>query len=204
MTFSAQLIALGQYLAGEFDNHPQALAQPAWYVHLRLWIRPVPLFTEDSITLFAEQASVVNLNQPYRPRLLRLRENEASPQQLRVEYYMFKDIESVKDAGTNPQLLQQITLEQIEFLPNCTLNVEFQHNSANKYHFKTSPQSDCPCSFNYQGKNFQVFLGFEVTPETLLTYDKGIDPQTGKGIWGALLGAYQFTKIQDFADELLI
>lgn len=204
MTFSAQLITLGQYLAGEFDNHPQALAQPAWYVHLRLWIRPVPLFTDDSITLFAEQASVVNLNQPYRPRLLRLRESEANPQQLRVVYYMFKDIEPVKGAGTNPKLLQQITLEQIEFLPNCTLSVESNQISVNGYHFKTFPQNDCPCSFNYQGKNFQVFLGFEVTPETLLTYDKGIDPETGKGIWGALLGAYQFSKLQDFADELLI
>ncbi|MDJ0689048.1 MAG: CpcT/CpeT family chromophore lyase [Xenococcaceae cyanobacterium MO_188.B32] len=48
MTLSPQLIALGTYLAGEFDNQQQALAEPAWYVHLRLWKRPVPLFTEDS------------------------------------------------------------------------------------------------------------------------------------------------------------
>jgi len=49
MNFSPQLIALGEYLAGEFDNRE----------HLRLWQRPVNLFTEDSITLFAEQASVI-------------------------------------------------------------------------------------------------------------------------------------------------
>lgn len=204
MTFSTQLITLGQYLAGEFDNQAQAIAQPAWYVHLRLWIRPVPLFTEDSITLFAEQASVVNLSQPYRPRLLRLRESKAHPQQLQVEYYMFKDIESIKGAGTNRELLKQINLEQIKFLPNCTLNVESQQLSPNHYCFKTSPESEVPCSVNYQGKSFQVFLGFDVTADSLATYDKGIDPETGKGTWGALLGPYQFTKREDFADELLI
>ncbi|MBV8887772.1 MAG: hypothetical protein JO235_27770 [Chroococcidiopsidaceae cyanobacterium CP_BM_RX_35] len=54
MPFSPELIALAHYLTGKFDNQEQATAEPAWYVHLRLWQRPVPLFTEDSITLFAE------------------------------------------------------------------------------------------------------------------------------------------------------
>ena len=51
--FSPHLTALATYLAGEFSNQQQALGQPAWYVNLRLWIRPVPIFTDDSITLFA-------------------------------------------------------------------------------------------------------------------------------------------------------
>ena len=52
--FSPELIALARYMAGEFDNREQAIADPAWYVHLHLWQRPVPLFLEDSFTLFAE------------------------------------------------------------------------------------------------------------------------------------------------------
>lgn len=55
MNFSPQLTALATYLAGEFSNQPQAIEQPAWYVNLRLWIRPVPIFSEDSITLFANR-----------------------------------------------------------------------------------------------------------------------------------------------------
>ena len=66
MSFSPQLLALADYLSGEFDNREQALAEPIWYVHLRLWQRPIPLFSEDSMTLFAEQASVVNLERPDR------------------------------------------------------------------------------------------------------------------------------------------
>ena len=210
MNLSPQLIALGTYLAGEFDNQPQALAEPAWYVHLRLWKRPVPLFTEDSITLFAEQASVVNLEQPYRPRLFRLRQSEQYPQKLKVDYYMFKDISAVKGAGRNPKLLRQITTEQIEFLPDCSLEIEVEQLDTG-YSFETFSTSEGaqpgnathrPCTFTYQNNTYQVSLGFRVTEKELQTYDKGIDPQTGRAIWGALMGAYRFTKLQDFSGEI--
>lgn len=201
MTLSSQLIALGTYLAGEFDNKEQALAEPAWYVHLRLWKRPVPLFTEDSITLFAEQASVINLDKPYRPRLFRLRQSETDSQQLKVDYYMFKDISAVQGTGKNPNLLQQITTEQIEFLPNCSLNIKVEQLLGG-YCFETVPINDRPCTFTYQNNTYQVALGFKVTAKELQTYDKGIDPETGKAIWGALMGAYRFTKLQDFSSEI--
>jgi hypothetical protein len=200
MTFSAQLIDLGKYLAGEFDNQQQALEHPAWFVHLRLWMRPINLFTEDSITFFAEQANVINLDRPYRPRIIRLRERE----NIEVEYYMFKDITEVAGAGENRDLLSTISVDRIEFLPNCTLRVKTETLTANRYRFQTTPIIDRPCSFNYQGTNFQVSLGFEVTQDTLHTYDKGIDPKTGQAIWGALMGAYSFTKRQNFATELAV
>lgn len=200
MSLSPQPIALGKYLAGEFDNQQQALAQPAWFVHLRLWMRPVAIFTEDSITLFAEQANIVNLDRPYRPRILRLRERE----DIEVEYYAFKDINKVKGAGLNRELLQQITPENLDFLPNCTLKVMTTKIDDVRYSFKTTPLTKTPCTFNYQGNTFQVFLGFTATAQELQTYDKGIDPATGKAIWGALMGSYCFTKRQDFSDELSI
>ena len=195
---SPQLIALGTYLAGEFDNKQQALAEPAWYVHLRLWKRPVPLFTEDSITLFAEQASVINLDQPYRPRIFRLRQSETNSQQLQVDYYMFKDISAVKGGGRNPDLLQKITTEQIEFLPNCSLNIKVEQ-LATGYCFETFKSREEPCTFTYKNNTYQVSLGFKVTEKELQTYDKGIDRQTGQAIWGALMSPYRFIKLQDFS-----
>ncbi|VXD14111.1 conserved hypothetical protein [Planktothrix serta PCC 8927] len=35
-----------------------------------------------------------------------------------------------------------------------------------------------------------------------MSYDKGIDPTTGKALWGALLGQFQFQKRCCFASEL--
>jgi hypothetical protein len=202
MAFSSELIALGQYLAGEFDNKQQALSEPIWYVHLRLWLRPTLLFTEDSLTLFAEQASIVNLDQPYRSRLLRLRQSQTNPLVLQVQHYMFKDLQAVRGAGCHPEWLQQITPEQVEFLPNCTLNVEIDRLESDRYHFKAFPASEEHCSFTYEDRTYQVSLGFEATPDELKTYDKGIDPTTGQAIWGALMGPYRFIKRQDFSAEL--
>jgi hypothetical protein len=198
MNFAPQLTALASYLAGEFSNQPQAMEQPAWFVNLRLWIRPVPIFTDDSITLFAEQANILKLDQPYRPRILRLRERE----NIEVEFYMFEDLATARGAGQNKALIAQIIPDNIKFLPNCTLKVATQELGDGTYCFATTPVTDEPCNVTYQGSTFQVFLGFKATANELLTYDKGIDPATGKGTWGALMGAYSFTKLQDFAQEL--
>jgi len=200
MNFSPQLIALANYLAGEFSNQSQAQEQPAWYVNLRLWIRPVPIFTADSITLFAEQANVLKLEQPYRPRILRIRQRET----IEVEFYMFEDLSTAQGAGRNKNLIKQITPENIKFLPNCTLKVATEKLANGKYCFDTTPVTEEPCSVTYQRTTFQVFLGFKATADELQTYDKGIDPQTGKGTWGALMGAYRFNKCQDFAADLVI
>jgi hypothetical protein len=200
MTLSPELIALARYMAGLFDNQQQAIAEPAWYVHLHLWQRPVPLFTEDSLTLFAEQANIVNLDKPYRPRILRL--SDTTPGALQVQYYMLKDPDAIRGAGRNPELLRQLTLEQIEFLPGCTLTVKQRQISSNSYEFSASSATGTPCSFSYQDNHYQISLGFEATTDEFRSYDKGIDPTTGKALWGALLGPFRFTKRQDFAAEL--
>lgn len=200
MTFSPQLITLATYLAGEFSNQPQALAQPAWFVNLRLWIRPVPIFTDDSITLFAEQANILKLEQPYRPRILRLREKET----IEIEFYMFQDLSTAQGAGQNENLIKQITPEKITFLPNCTLNVATEQLANGQDVFTTTPVIEKPCQVTYQGSTFQVFLGLKASADELQIYDRGIDPQTGKGTWGALMGAYCFTKLQDFSAQLKI
>jgi hypothetical protein len=202
MTLSPELIALARYMAGEFDNQQQAIAEPVWYVHLRLWQRPVPLFTEDSLTLFAEQANIINLDQPYRSRILRLHQLDTTSPALQVQYYMIKDLEAIRGGGRNPELLRQLTPEQIEFLPGCTLTIQSHQISPNSYEFSTSSTTGDPCCFSYQGNNYQVSLGFEATKDEFRSFDKGIDPTTGKAIWGALLGPYRFTKRQDFAEDL--
>ncbi len=196
-----QLKTLAEYLAGQFDNQEQALNQPTWYVSLRLWLRPVKIFHDESIALFAEQASVVNLHQPYRQRILRLKSGGNLSENLEVEHYMFKDVEPFRGAGSNQQILKKITLENLEFLPNCTLKVETQIQKED-CHFRALPIQETPCTFTYQNKKYQVRLGFEVNPDNLLTYDKGIDPETGKALWGALLGPYHFHKRQDFSGEI--
>jgi CpeT/CpcT family (DUF1001) len=205
MTLSPELIALAKYMAGVFDNREQALAEPTWYVHLRLWQRPlpVPLFSEPSIALFAEQANVLNLDKPYRPRIVQLRQS-SSGSGLEAQYYMLRDIAAFQGAGSNPNLLLKLTSEQIQLLPTCKLSVAVKDTGAKGYRFQASLPAGSPCCFAYEGQNYQVDLGFEAAAEEFLSYDKGISPTTGKAIWGALMGPFKFVKRDDLASEVLV
>lgn len=193
MNLSSELTAIAQYLTGEFTNQEQAIAEPAWYVHLRLWHQPVSLFTEDSFTLFAEQANILKLDQPYRQRLIRIQQhpNKAS---LQMQYYMPQNPTALRGAGANPTVLKTLTPNDFELLPGCLLDVTVNQLERDCYHFKATLPSDRRCCFSYAGNTVQVSIGFEATPEEFLSYDKGIDSTTGKATWGAILGPYRFRK----------
>ena len=191
------LAILAEYLAGEFDNQEQAIADPAWYVHLRMWQRPVSLFQEDSLTLFAEQANILQIEQPYRQRIIRLTP-EATNNSFKVQYYMLKDPSYVRGGGRDRALLDTLTSEKIEILPGCVLKVKVQTLAHNKYKFITQPIPDKRCTFDYAGKTVEVSLGFEATQNEFLSYDKGIDSVSRKATWGAILGPYRYTKLLQY------
>ncbi len=199
MTLSPQLLTLGRYLAGEFENHDQAQAEPAWYVHLRLWLRPVPLFTADSVTLFAEQANVLKLDQPYRQRLLRLRRGDSG---LQVEFYQLREPRAWQGGGVDPDRLVGLPAAAADRLTDCTLAIAVTGDRPETWEFRTLTPPDYRCHFCYQGQQYTVFLGFAVSATALLTYDKGLDPETGRATWGALLGPYRLTRRQSFAADL--
>jgi hypothetical protein len=191
---SSQLMTLGNYLAGEFDNKEQSLAEPAWFVHLHLWHVPVALFTTDSITIFAEQANIVDLDKPYRQRIIRLRQMDGATPTFQAQYYALNNFSSLVGAGKNPSRLKNLTPEDLELLPGCVLLVEVKELPNNQLEFMGTPVPDRVCSFSYNGNIVQVSLGFEVTQTALKTYDKGIDSETGRATWGAILGPYHYQK----------
>lgn len=208
----AQAIAtLGTYLAGEFENQAQAQADPVWYVHLRLWQRPVPwsvshwgdphapdeLPSVPSRTLFLEQASIINLDHPYRPRLARLYACHDAIAPLRMQYYMFQNLDAVRGLGRDRTQLNSIHHSGIQPLPGCLLHIQIHPNGT----YSARLPAHARCCFTYAGETRQVSLGFDATPEQFLSYDKGIDPTTGRALWGAMMGPFQFHKITDYSHE---
>ncbi|PSN17649.1 chorismate mutase [filamentous cyanobacterium CCP5] len=192
MAISDTLQSLAKLLSGAFDNQAQALAEPAWYVHLKLWHRWVELF-EDSITLFIEQISVASGKPPYRQRLIRL---QAIDGHLLGRYYGLKDPEQFQGAATQPQRLAGLSLEDLIDLPTCRVQIR-----PDPYGFTARMAPDQLGSFEYQGRTTYLSLGFDIgrPPEAggkvqFAMYDKGIDPMTGKATWGALMGPFRLDK----------
>lgn len=186
------LTTLSQWLAGEFDNQAQAIDQPVWFVHLRLWYRPLPLKIEGNLALFAEQVDVLQADRPYRQRVVQLKPTH-NPQVLQAQYWAFQQPDRFRGAGADPRQLQGMSLADLEFLPGCLLTVTQQGNR-----FEAKPDSEVKCCFQYDGQTRQVVLGFEVSENKFSSYDRGIDPKTGAGLWGALMGAYEFQKRHSF------
>jgi hypothetical protein len=195
MTIDSQVIAIGRQLAGRYDNREQAMADPAWYVGLQAWWRPVPLFLEDSVTLFAEQANALNPDRPYRQRLMRIYVLDGNFQ---AQFYQFTQPNLVLGAGENADLVSAIVGAEITRLSTGVLPIQPDGNG-----FSAQPHPGDRCSFSFpdgQGgeKIGQVELGFAVMPGEWHSYDKGINPETGQAIWGAMMGPYRFSKRQDY------
>lgn len=197
MSSSPDLSTIHNYLAGEFENKEQAIAEPAWYVHLRMWQRPVSLFQEDSLTLFAEQANILNIEQAYRQRIMRITPMNADAS-FKVQYYMLKDPTAWRGAGHNYTLLNTLTPEKLDILPGCVLMMNVEILAQDQYKFIAKPIPDNRCTFDYAGSTLEVSLGFEATQKEFLSYDKGIDSETRKATWGAILGPYRYTKLQQY------
>ncbi|MDX1977523.1 MAG: chromophore lyase CpcT/CpeT [Pseudanabaenaceae cyanobacterium bins.68] len=176
---------LVNWLTGEFTNQAQAIADPVWYVHLRLWHRPVPHLDQvlEGRVIFAEQANVINLHKPYRQRLLCLSDRQA-------KYYAFKQPSLWIGGGAEPTKLTEIGLADLEFLPGCTLPVNFDGNR-----YTAHLPNDAQCCFNYNDQVKQVILGFAATSTEFWSYDRGIDPATKASLWGAIAGAYHYRKL---------
>jgi hypothetical protein len=187
------LSTLAQWLAGEFENKAQAIDQPIWFVHLRLWHRPLPIKINGNLALFAEQTNALYLDRAYRQRIVELQPT-ADPQVFRAQYWAFKQPERFKGAGLEPQRLAGLSLADLEALPGCLLTVTQKGDG-----FKAEPEPGATCCFQYDGQTRQVVLGFEVSQDRFLSFDRGVDPDTGKALWGAIMGAYEFRRLQAFA-----
>jgi hypothetical protein len=184
---------LVHWLAGEFDNREQALNDPTWFVSLRLWHRPLGQSVGGVAAFFAEQANTVYLDQPYRQRVFRL-EPSPNAEQWQVQYFAFKSPSQVQGAGQDPDRLRSLTLDDLELLPTCVLTLRQQGDR-----FLAEPKLGQLCSFQYNGQTRYVRLGFEVAANEFWSCDRGVDPETNQGLWGALMGPYHFKKIQNLA-----
>lgn len=192
MTQRNQLTTLAQWLVGEFENASQARAQPNWFVHIHLWHRPLPVKIDGHLAIFAEQAPIIKLDQPYRQRILVLKPSNDTHQFI-GQYYGLKEPSKFRGAGANPNLLNQFSPADLIDLPGCALVIT---QSSGK--FIAQPEPNAKCLFEYDGKTRQVVLGFDVSESELKSFDRGVDPDTGKGLWGALIGPYEYQKLHEF------
>ena len=129
---------------------------------------------------------------------------------LRGQYFALADPLKFRGAGAKVSLLEGMSAADLVALPNSEARIRYQSchqslgadNQRDGYQFQSALPDGKLCSFDYDGQQRYVYLGFDVAPKAggieLLTYDKGIDPGTGRGLWGALMGPFCMIKQMSF------
>ncbi len=194
MTHSQNVTTLARWMASDFSNQAQAYANPPFFAHIRVCMRPLPDDLLDGSSLFLEQAYDFMLNQPYRLRVIKLK---VVGDRLELENYKVKEQEKFFGASRDLDLLSTLTANLIEKMEGCDMDVTWTGSS-----FKGEIKPGKACIVERQGKITYLDNSFEITDNKLISYDRGRDPETDELIWGSVAGPFEFTPLQSFAEEV--
>ncbi|UKO96837.1 chromophore lyase CpcT/CpeT [Nostoc sp. UHCC 0870] len=196
MTHSTDIATLARWMAGDFSNQAQAFANPPFYAHIRVCMRPLPWDVLSGVALFLEQAYDFMLSQPYRLRVLKL---YVVGDRIRLENYTVKQEENFYGASRNVERLQHLKSEHLEKMPGCDMIVEWTGNT-----FKGKVEPGKACIVVRKDQKSYLDNEFEVNDEIFLSLDRGRDLETDQLLWGSVAGPFQFVRSQSFADEVVI
>ena len=194
MTHSQDITTLARWMASDFSNQAQAYANPPFFAHIRVCMRPLPYDLLDGTSLFLEQAYDYMLNQPYRLRVIRLSVVE---DRIELENFKVKDQEQFYGASRNLELLNNLTPDLIDKMEGCDMDVSWTGSS-----FKGAIKPGKACIVERNGKITYLDNSFEINDNQLISYDRGRDPETDELIWGSIAGPFEFTPVRSFADEV--
>jgi CpeT protein len=180
---ASDLSTICHWLSGTYSNRQQAMAEPVWFIPVRLWYVPVPGLFSEGVGFFTEQVSEHTPEQPYRTRVLQLLENP-----LRFENYRFRDQTAWAGAAQRTERLQTLSPEDLELLPGCTIELERKDNG---YFGAMKEGQGCRLSSN---STSYVRIEFELTDTAFITLDRGFDLVTNTQVWGSRGGAYHYLK----------
>ncbi len=198
-------LTLARSLAGVFNNRPQALESPAWFVQLRLWICPVAALSgQGQVTYFLEQASATYPQAPYRQRILQLR-----VEPLEASYFALTEPLAWQGAAQERDRLQHLTTAHLIPLAGSTLPL-VPHPGDPLPYYQARHRPGERCTFPVQAEAHWVELAFDLRPaqppqrpqDEFWMGDRGYDPATATYTWGARHGPFQLQKEQDWGAQI--
>lgn len=195
MTHATDVATLMRWMAADYSNQEQAIENPPFFAHIRVCMRPLPPDLLAAPSLFLEQAYDFALDQPYRVRVLRfLTEGD----RILLENYKVQDEATFIGAARDLTKLATLTGDRLEKMPGCDMNVTwtgrcFQGQVIGK-----------GCVVVRKEVTTYLDNTFEVDGETLISYDRGRDPETDELVWGSVAGPFHFVPRQWFADEVVV
>jgi len=196
MTHSTDIVNLARWMAADFSNQAQAFENPPFFAHIRVCMRPLPVEFLDGVSLYLEQAYDIEINSPYRVRVLKL---VPAGDRIDIENYAIENEEQFYGASRDLQKLQELKKAEFKLMPGCTFITHWTGSS-----FKGRVEPGKGCMVVRKGKNTYLDSEFEIDGDKFISHDRGRDPETDAHVWGALAGPFEFTRRASFADEIQV
>jgi CpeT protein len=187
-------LLLAQWMAGDFSNHKQAAAEPQHYAHIRIFFRPLPFDFFNAIGFYSEQVYDYDLWSPYRQGVHKLVDRG---QDSYIENYSLKDATLYAGAAREPEILKTIAHDCLERRCNCSM---IFRREGEMFRGQVEPGNQCFVERN--GSKTYLISDVEITENTWVSLDKGMDINTHEKLWGSAFGMLKFEKVANFADEI--
>ena len=176
-------------LCGEYSNQQQALDNPPLFAHIFLRYKPIEHLQPGSILL--EQTYAVDPEHPYRLRIIRAEEIENGV--IKLWNHLVREPTRYSKATSELNLRKQIRETDLIPMDNCHYQVMEKEDG---YYGAIEPGSQC--IVNRNGKETVLVSSFHLNGETLLTLDRGQDPETNERCWGSIAGEFRFKRSQSW------
>lgn len=180
----SSLDELLRHLSGDFSSRAQAERDPA-YFEVLLSMHPIWSSRGDGPWLYVEQAIAGSEDKPYRQRIYRLRA-EADGVVSEV-YELPGDVLRFVGAQHDPAKLD--ALDPAQLLPRTGCELRLQRRDDGSYIGRTGERS---CPSDLRGASYATSEAVIVAGR-FHSWDRGFDA-SGKQVWGATAGPYEFVK----------
>ncbi|WP_041700298.1 chromophore lyase CpcT/CpeT [Thalassoporum mexicanum] len=194
-TNPGDLVTLAQWLAGDFSNYQQAAANPINYAHIRVFFRPLPPGFFPGIGFYSEQVYDYDLWTPYRQGIHQLVDQG---DRIYIENYGLTDPMLYAGSARDLNILNTITPAAINRRDHCAMVFRREGDR-----FIGAVEGK-ECLIPKNGRQTYLDSYVEITANTWVSLDRGLDVNTHEQVWGSEHGPLQFEKRESFADEIPI
>jgi hypothetical protein len=116
---------------------------------------------------------------------------------IELENFKVKEETAFFGASRQPEKLHNLKVEDLEPMPGCDMLVSWTGRS-----FKGVVKPGKQCIVVRKERVTYLDNSFEIDENRLISYDRGLDPETDELVWGSIAGPFEFSRQASFAAEV--
>lgn len=190
-------------MTGSFSSEEQSKGDPDNFLDIRLHMTPIWTSRTDGAWLYVEQAAAARLDRPYRQRIYRVatakalgRTDAPADTVISEVYELPGDPLVFASAWREPSRFDALTPESLQARKGCAV---FLRGSGTPIApggpAFVGATRNADCASTLRGATYAT-SEVEIRPDGLRTWDRGYDA-SGKQVWGAEKGPYEFKRVQE-------